>query len=46
MIELKMGLIEPSLTSLEMFRLRNSSAMMKRKGERGFPCLNPHEGAK
>lgn len=41
LLDLKIGVIEPSLTRLEMFKLRNSSARMKRKGERGSPCLSP-----
>lgn len=42
-MELRMGFMDLADASLDMFRLRNFSAIMNRNGKRRPPCLNPHE---
>lgn len=36
----KIGLMVPTFTSLEIFKLKNPWAKMKRKGDSGSPFLN------
>lgn len=39
LLDLKMDLIDPSLIRLAIFRLKNSLAIIKRKGDRGSPYV-------